>query len=131
MGGGGYGKMGFNGKKHVVHRLAYEFKVGPIPPGMDILHKCDNTICVNPAHLFPGTARDNIRDAINKGRWRPSRGEKNGSAKLKTDDVYTIRRSTMKVVELAKRFGVTTGAIYHIKSRFTWRHLPPGPSRDL
>ena len=34
-----------------------------------ICHACDHGGCFNPRHLFPGTQKENINDAINKGRF--------------------------------------------------------------
>lgn len=51
------------------HRVAWRLTFGDIPDGLNVLHRCDVPRCVNPAHLFLGTDRDNIQDAIGKGRW--------------------------------------------------------------
>lgn len=52
-----------NRKTASTHRYAYELLVGPIPDGLTLDHLCRNKACVNPAHLEPVTARENIQRA--------------------------------------------------------------------
>ena len=68
--GPGYGMIRdteYNGMR-TTHRVSYEIHHGEIPKGKLVLHKCDNTLCVNPDHLFLGTHLDNTLDMIQKGR---------------------------------------------------------------
>jgi hypothetical protein len=52
------------------HRLAWELANGPIPAGLQVLHRCDNPRCCNPDHLFVGTQQDNMADMALKKRSR-------------------------------------------------------------
>lgn len=66
----GYGVVKRKGRMVKAHRMVWEECFGPIPKGLFICHHCDNPPCVNPLHLFPGTAADNNRDMMEKGRAR-------------------------------------------------------------
>lgn len=52
------------------HRFAYADIVGPIPDGLVIDHRCEETLCVNPAHLEPVTNAENTRRAFRARRVR-------------------------------------------------------------
>src|SRR5712675_1429552 len=67
----GYSQIGFEGRTWAGHRLFYTFFKGEIPPGLKVLHSCDNRKCCNPRHLSLGTQQDNLEDMRKKGRhWR-------------------------------------------------------------
>jgi hypothetical protein len=69
----GYGNSWANGKSALAHRVAWERERGPIPSGLDVLHRCDNPPCCNVRHLFLGTDSDNIRDSVAKERHHNAR----------------------------------------------------------
>jgi len=71
--GCGYGTIQCDGRSLLAHRVVYELTVGPIPPGMNVLHSCDNPACCNPDHLWTGTQADNIADMYAKGRGNVGR----------------------------------------------------------
>jgi endogenous inhibitor of DNA gyrase (YacG/DUF329 family) len=61
----------------LAHRASYEVFVGPIPKGMVVRHTCDTPACINPKHLRVGTTRENVADAIARGRLTHQRPEVN------------------------------------------------------
>jgi len=121
----GYSYIRHNGKKIYLHRFMYEKHTGPIPPGMCVLHHCDNPACNNPDHLFLGTMADNTRDMINKGRgrYRVSRGVDNGQAKLTEGQVRGICFATGTQQKIAERYGISQMQVSYIKRGERWRHL--------
>lgn len=136
----GYGYLAAGGKSRRVHRLSFEHFVRPLVGDEIVCHKCDQPCCVNPAHLFAGTHKDNAQDRVKKGRGGGSVpplhiGTKNHLSKLTDDDVRAIRReylpnqkvyrgtSPRSSLGLALRYGVRPGAIQCIVNGKTWKHV--------
>jgi len=123
----GYGRFSMGRAKVLAHRAAWILRHGPIADGLMVCHHCDNPPCVNPAHLFLGTAADNNADRHAKGRTRNGvlHGEAHGRAVLTEADVRTIRSlgGVVKQRDLADRFGVSQSAIQRAMSGDGWRHL--------
>lgn len=123
-----------------MHRAVWEAIWGPIPSGMQVLHRCDNKPCMRPDHLFLGTPADNMADKVAKGRqskgprhaaimFRVSPyGTSNHNAKLNDDAVRFIRRShpQMTKTALGKRYGVSIPAITSVLKRRTWKRVADG-----
>lgn len=104
----GYGKL-YDGRGTAsAHRLAYLTWVGPIADGLNVCHHCDNRGCINPAHLFLGTAADNQADMRSKGR-------QNDPVKLSDQDVTAIRAAYTgrrgQQTELANAYGVSIAVV--------------------
>lgn len=120
----GYGTVWVSGKMRSAHRVVLALDVGIIPVGLDVMHSCDNRLCINLAHLSTGTKKDNMQDCKAKGRQANTKGEKNGRCKLTEFDVQRIRVSTLSVADLAEVHGVSEWSIYSIKNRRSWKHVP-------
>lgn len=128
----GYGKI-YNGggaankKLLAAHRVSYQMFFGSIPSGLYVCHKCDNKACVNPEHLFLGTAKDNTQDMLNKGRSYDRGGENNNRNILSTNDVVKIKKlllsETESISNIAKKFDVGYNVIWYIAAGKTWKKI--------
>ncbi len=118
--------------REYAHRLSFRLHTGDIPKSMCVCHTCDNPICVNPAHLFIGTHRENVRDMWAKGRASPpprnfQLGEAGPRAILTEADVIRIRQACaaggISQRKLAAAYGVNQATISLIVRRVNWKHV--------
>lgn len=140
---GGYGAVRLNGTAMASSRATWIIFNGEIPKGMQINHKCNVRLCVNPDHLYVGTAKQNLEDISRdietcKKRSvklsRRHRGEGNWAALLTEKDVLNIRKIIIKnkanrceIIkkdnEIAKKYSVSRYTIQDIRLRRSWSYL--------
>jgi hypothetical protein len=123
-----YPRIQIGNKYMKASRVSYELHHGPITNGLHCLHKCDNTLCINPCHLFLGTHTENMHDMIKKGRAKKDgpKGTRCAQHKLKEFQVIEIIKSLNsgeRECDLMRKYKVSQSAIWHIKVNNTWRHI--------
>jgi len=130
----GYGAFGLAaGKTVFAHRFMWEITYGPVPPGLNVCHHCDNPPCCRPDHLFTGTQRENLADMSRKGRrespWLRRPGESNVNVSLTEAEVRAIRAAYaaggISQQALAERYGVSQVSVSRVIRHETWTHLDP------
>jgi hypothetical protein len=125
----GYGYFKSGRTKLSAHRASWHVHRGTIPVGLWVLHKCDMPHCVNPEHLFLGTAGDNNADMMRKGRARLhntgnwQKGSAHRLAKLTEDAVRQIRTRKCSAVEYANIYGVSPSTVEVIMAGYGWSHV--------
>jgi hypothetical protein len=129
----GYGAFSPGGAGVTVraHRWAYQHFNGEIPTGALVCHRCDTPACVNPAHLWAGTAADNNadRDAKGRGRAPGTGGFLVTRARLTPDAVRTLRAEYATGVPFgwaackARELGVRPSAISKVLRGSRWGHV--------
>jgi hypothetical protein len=71
----GYGAFSYSkGKLISAHKVSWAIHKNNdtlSPRNLQIMHLCDNKVCVNPQHLAMGTARQNNLDAFKRGLNTP------------------------------------------------------------
>ena len=118
---GGYGKV----KNARAHRVFYELYHKEPAGKLFVCHECDNPGCVNPEHLFLGTALINKTDCVLKER--AAEGEINGYSKLTDEVVVRIREmyayDDVKVSTLSELFSTELSNIRAIVYGERWQHV--------
>ncbi len=121
---GRYGTFYFRGRYELAHRASWMIHNSEIPPGLEMLHKCDNTRCVNPAHLGVGTHQDNMDDMARKGRNKQPSGERQHLSKLDRPTVRHIEvilgTGVVSRIKIASAFNVSRPLIDRIANGKHW-----------
>ena len=102
------------------HRMALFLCSGQWP-GEDTRHTCHRRDCVNPAHLLPGSRRQNMADMIEAGRSLT--GELQPNAKLSWSRVREARRRHTEgesARQLAAAYGVSVRTMAQCLRGQTW-----------
>jgi len=118
----GYGFFHHHGKMGKAHRFSWEMHNGPIPEGLQVLHKCDNPRCIRPDHLFVGTNIENVADRTKKRR-QPD-GERHNEAKVTLKQVQEMRRNgkTGTYKSIGQRYGLSIAQTAKILNNQSWKN---------
>lgn len=125
----GYGGVRWRGKWERAHRVVWEVASGqPVPPGLCVLHSCDNPPCVNPSHLFAGTKKENHQDMVRKGRQGDQRqSERQGAAhpmaRLTEDQAVAVALDNRPQRQVAAQYGISRSLVGQIRRGEKWAHL--------
>lgn len=130
----GYGKVKVKDRTLIAHRLAFFIYHGHFPINGNVLHICDNKLCLRKSHLVDGTPKDNMGDKATKKRGNAPTGERHGS-KTKGNGhkmchktacaVKTMIASGSTPIQVADFFGVSREIIHRINGGKTWKHTTP------
>lgn len=109
----------------VASRASYFLEHGVDPSHLQVCHTCDNPPCVNPKHLFLGTAKDNSDDKIRKGRYVSSNQGRttNGRSILSEEDLENVKRRILSKEtnkSIAADYRVHHSTISAIRRGKTW-----------
>jgi hypothetical protein len=110
----GYGVFHVDGKNVPAHVYSWTLVHGPVPPGLGILHRCDNRPCVREDHLFPGTHQDNMDDMKAKGRTAMYKKVLSYEERLA---VLVDVKGGLTQVEVSRKYGIAIVTVRRVVNR--------------
>lgn len=122
----GYPRIKIHSIPYRVTRLSYRAFIGGDCDNMNVNHRCNNTLCVNPSHLYSGTQVENIYDMVRAGRH--IRGERVKNSVITNKDIIPIFEEFVSgntnYKAIAARYGLSRGdVIKMILRRELWKHV--------
>lgn len=123
-----YGNFHVGRANHLAHRVSLALAVGDAwDESCFACHRCDNTWCVNPDHLYMGDHITNAMDCTVRGRRPALRGEACAQTKLtraQAEEIKALMRASGRDTKaIAARFGVSPALAYHIHRGWVWKEL--------
>lgn len=119
----GYGAISVDGRPYKAHRLIYFLYNPDADENLQVLHTCDNPPCINIAHLYLGTASNNMQDRKAAGHQPNFKGENHPGAKLTEQQVSMILVESITGStdsQIAGRYGVGRKTINNIILGRSW-----------
>lgn len=120
------------------YRVSYWIHKGELPKGKQVLHSCNNALCVNPNHLYAGTPKDNIRDMIaaGNGRWQrypppPPVLRERLAQKITRGDAIALRETYAKGNHTLKELGEEYGISESMACRIVKGNRHIGPAQKV
>lgn len=129
----GYGRTWINDRGYYAHRVIYDL-ANPNEITREqteqqryaklVLHKCDNPVCCNPAHLYVGSHDQNMKDKVERNRSPKFSGGRAPRCKLTMDQAREARKLFAEGISkkmIAEKFNVRAAIINLLVQGKTYR----------
>lgn len=117
----GYPRININGAEVYGHILSCMIGNNNVrPDALYACHGCGYSLCIEPCHLYFGTARQNSMDK-HKHSTMPTK--LNASQVIKIREEYEHGDSTYE--KIGKKYNVSYSTIHSVVKRKTWSHIRP------